>query len=87
MKTSLYEGLAAGLAMLGVIGLAGVFYPDINPRQFGLTPGPIVAPLVRYTVGAPIALLILMMGWHFNRIAQRLKNEKRDVPQNKPPLP
>lgn len=85
MKASLYEGLAAGLAMLGVIGLAGVFYPAINPVQFGLDPGPQVEPLVRYSVGTPIAVLVLMLAWQFNRIAVRMKNEKRDVPQNKLP--
>jgi hypothetical protein len=30
MKTAMYEGVGAGLAMLGVIGLAVVFYPLIN---------------------------------------------------------
>ncbi len=79
MKTSFYSIFAATLALSGVIALGFVYYPLLNPVQFSLTPGPEISPTLRYLIGTPTALLVLLAGWYFNVKAMRLKRDKREA--------
>jgi hypothetical protein len=77
MKASLYSILGVTLALSGVIALGFVYYPILNPVQFSLTPGPEISPTIRYLIGTPAALLVLLAGWYFNVKAMRLKRDKQ----------
>jgi predicted Co/Zn/Cd cation transporter (cation efflux family) len=77
--SSKYESIAAVLALVGAVALVAVYYPILNPVQFGMDTGRDRAPLGRYILGTPASLFILAAAWHFNRKAMRLKREEQDV--------
>ncbi|MDB6067987.1 MAG: hypothetical protein JWR26_4195 [Pedosphaera sp.] len=86
MKKSIpYEIIAAVSAMLGAVLLVFVYYPIINPIQFGIDNHQGTAPLARYILGTPVSLLILSGGWYFNRKAQKLKRDEIDSQQGQKP--
>lgn len=69
--------------MVGAVALVAVYYPVLNPVQFGLDSGRDSVPLIRYILGTPASLFILAAAWHFNQKAMRLKREERDAQHNK----
>lgn len=72
-----YEIVAAILMMFGAVLLVAVYFPLINPIQYRLDSHQEAAPLSRYILGTPVALLILWSAWHFNRKARGLKPDER----------
>jgi H+/Cl- antiporter ClcA len=72
-KSVPFEIIAATLLMLGAVLLVVVWFPVINPGKYEMLSHQASAPLARYLVGTPVALLMLAGAWHFNRKARRLK--------------
>lgn len=74
-RSTLCEILAWLLAWGGALALGFVYYPFLNPIQFKLSPGPVIEPAIRYFLGTPLALVILLMAWYFNNKSTALKRD------------
>jgi hypothetical protein len=87
-KTFAYEIVAATLMTFGAVLLAFVYFPVINPVQFGMDSHQAMpvqnemnhhqasAPISRYVFGTLASFLVLLEAWYFNRKAQRLKQDE-----------
>jgi hypothetical protein len=72
------------LMMLGAVLLVYVYLPLINPPLYRIdsqrdriASQQKTAPIGRYICGTPASLVILRGAWHFNRRAQRVKQEEQ----------
>ena len=74
-KAILYEVLAAIMMIVGAVCFVYVYIPIINPELYAMSTDRETAPIMRYIVGTPVALLILMGAWYCKRKAQKLKLE------------
>jgi hypothetical protein len=79
-----YEVIAAILAVVGAIALAGVYYPIINRDQFSMDFERDSMPVSWYILGTPASLCILAAAWRFNCKAERMKQEERGAQQEGP---
>jgi protein-S-isoprenylcysteine O-methyltransferase Ste14 len=71
---SVYETAAALVTAIGILFLVGVYFPILNPDMYQISFHTRSFPsIAHYIIGTPIALLILAVGWHFNRKSEKLK--------------
>jgi uncharacterized membrane protein len=79
MKTArAYDTVAAIVTAIGVLFLIGVYFPILNPGMYQTSFHHQKLPSIgHYTIGTPIALLILAVGWHFNRESEKLRKNGR----------
>jgi hypothetical protein len=74
----LYEAAAALATLTGVIVLVAVYFPILNPGFYEISLHHQSLPsTIRYFLGTPVALLILVAGWYFNRKAGQLKKPRK----------
>ena len=61
------------MTAIGVLFLVGVYFPILNPDAYEISFHQRSLPSIWYYImGTPIALLILAVGWHFKRKAEKL---------------
>jgi H+/Cl- antiporter ClcA len=77
-KSIPYEILSAISAIVGAFILVGIYYPLLNPVQYGIDSHEDSPSVWFYIIATPFPLVILAASWYFNRKAQRMKRDEHD---------